>query len=116
MEQYNTSNAIQDAYLRHEDERIIESLESRAMHYSARARFLRAVDRISHGSTAVSSFIAGIEVFREDYRQAIFAGAFAVASVVAGIASKYVAEVDEWKAEFNFDMAEVEKRRLENRM
>lgn len=116
MEQYSTSDAIQEAYLRHVDERIIESLESRAMHYSARTRVLRLVERVSLLPTAVSAFFAGTGVFSGDYRQAIFAGAFAVVSVVTGIASRYFAEGDEWKAEFNFDMAEVEKRRLENRI
>ena len=67
MEQYNVSDAIQEAYLRHEDERIIESLESRAMHYSARARALRLVEKVSLLPTTAGAFFAGTEVFSGDY-------------------------------------------------
>ncbi|MFA5888099.1 MAG: hypothetical protein WC852_05310, partial [Candidatus Nanoarchaeia archaeon] len=107
MEQYSTSGAIQEAYLRHVDERVIESLESRAMHYSARARTLRLVEKVSFLPTAASTFFAGTEVFSGDYKHAAIAGAVAAVSVVAGIASRYFAGVNERDSELHLKVADL---------
>jgi hypothetical protein len=116
MEQYSTSDAIQEAYDRHQDERIIESLENRAMHYSARARTLRLVEKVSLLPTSASAFFAGTEVFSGDYKHAAIAGAVAVVSVIVGNASRYFAGINERDSELHLKVADLGIKQLEKRI